>query len=351
MLRRWLAVLFPALIAAAPATQTTRPATRPTTPPPRNVVRPTPLPFMLGVSLSGAEWGEKNLPGTINRTYVYPTAASLDYYKSKGVMLIRLPFRWERVQPQLMGEFDAAELQRIDDFVAEVRKRGMKVTPEPHNYARYHADLIGSPRVPNAAFADFWRRFAAHLKDEPSLYAFSLVNEPHDTQGLWPAAAQAAVDAIRTVDRDHHILVPGDGWSGAPNWPTSNPNLWITDPSNKIVYEAHLYFDRDRSGQYKKSYDEEKGSPAVGVDRLKPFTDWLAERNAVGFLGEFGIPANEGDDPRWLVTMENLVRRLHELQMPGCYWAGGPWWGKYPLSIEPKNGEDRPQMKVLTMKP
>ena len=52
MLKRWLAVLFPALIAAGPTTSTTQPTTRPG-PPPRNAVRPTPLPFMLGVSLSG----------------------------------------------------------------------------------------------------------------------------------------------------------------------------------------------------------------------------------------------------------------------------------------------------------
>jgi endoglucanase len=352
VLKRWLAVLFPALIAAGPATNsTTRSATRPAGPPPRNAVRPEPLPFMLGVNLSGAEWGERQLPGVHGKTYTYPPARSLDYYKSKGVMLVRLPFRWERVQRALNGPLDAEELGRIDAFIAAARERGMKVIPEPHNYARYHADLIGSPQVPNEGFADFWRRMAEHWKGEPAIYAYDLVNEPHDTQGLWPAAAQAAVDAIRTVDRERHILVPGDGWSGAPNWPKSNPNLWITDPSNRIVYEAHLYFDRDRSGRYVKSYDEEQGSPTVGVDRLKPFTDWLAERNAVGFLGEFGIPANEGDDPRWLVTMENLVNRLREIQMPGCYWAGGPWWKNYALSIEPRNGEDRPQMKVLMGSP
>src|SRR6185312_481000 len=93
VLKRWLAVLFPALIAAGPVTNsTTRPATRPAGPPPRNAVRPEPLPFMLGVNLSGAEWGERQLPGVHGRTYMYPSAESLDYYKSKGVMLVRLPF-------------------------------------------------------------------------------------------------------------------------------------------------------------------------------------------------------------------------------------------------------------------
>ncbi|HIB99683.1 TPA: glycoside hydrolase family 5 protein, partial [Candidatus Poribacteria bacterium] len=29
------------------------------------------------------------------------------------------------------------------------------------------------------------------------------------------------------------------------------------------------------------------------------------------------------------------------------YWAAGPWWGDYMFSIEPKIGEDRPQMVIL----
>src|SRR5687768_6408262 len=106
LIRRMFASLLPALFAAGPAT---RPA-------PRNLVRPTPPPFMLGVNLCGAEFGEKELPGVYDKHYTYPTAKSLDYYKSKGLMLVRLPFRWERMQPALNGPLDAAELGRLDAF-------------------------------------------------------------------------------------------------------------------------------------------------------------------------------------------------------------------------------------------
>jgi endoglucanase len=345
MIRRALAFLFPALLAAGPASS---PATRPAThPAPRNAVRPVAPPFMMGVNLCGAEFGQAKIPGVYGKDYVYPNARELDYYKSKGLMLVRLPFRWERLQPALKGEFDAAELKRLDQFVKEITQRGMKVIPEPHNYARYRGKLIGSAEVPNSAFADFWRRMAEHFKGEEAIYAYALVNEPHATQGLWPAAAQAGVDGIRSADKTHHIIVPGDGWSGATDWRKNNENLWVTDPSNLIVYEAHLYFDRDKSGRYLKSYDQEKGSPTVGVDRLKSFESWLEERNAVGFVGEFGTPANNGDDARWQVTLEQFVRHLEKIKMSGTYWAGGPWWGNYALSIEPKDGVDRPQMKVM----
>jgi endoglucanase len=347
MLRRAFGFLFPALLAAGPATP---PATRPASgPAPRNAVRPVAPPFMIGVNLCGAEFGEKKLPGVYGKDYVYPSAAELDYYKSKGILLVRLPFRWERLQPVLNQDFDAGELKRLDQFVTEIAKRQMKVIPEPHDYARYRGKLIGTTDVPNSAFADFWRRMAEHFKSEPSIYAYSLINEPHATQGLWPAAAQAAVDAIRTVDPTHHIIVPGDGWSGAADWRKNNENLWITDPANLIVYEAHLYFDRDKSGRYLKSYDQEKATPTIGADRLKGFRDWLTERNAIGFVGEFGVPGNEGADPRWQESLVNFVKHLNEIQMSGTYWAGGPWWGNYALSIEPKNGVDRPQIKALAI--
>jgi aryl-phospho-beta-D-glucosidase BglC (GH1 family) len=333
--------MAPALLAAAPAT---RPTTQPA---PRNAVRPTTPPLMLGVNLCGAEFGEKFLPGIYDKHFTYPTAKELDYYKSKGLLLIRLPFRWERMQPTLNDALDSTELGRLDRFVAAVRERGMRVIPEPHNFARYRDQLIGTADVPNAAFADFWRRLAGHYKDEESIWAYGLVNEPHATQGLWPAAAQAAVDAIREVDKTHHILVPGDGWSGAADWRRNNQNLWITDPQNRIVYEAHLYFDRDKSGTYKKPWEDEQATLTIGIDRLKPFREWLEERNAVGFVGEFGVPGGGDRDPRWITALEGFVRHLREIQMPACYWAGGPWWGNYPLSIEPRNGQDRPQMKAF----
>lgn len=63
------------------------------------------------------------------------------------------------------------------------------------------------------------------------------------------------------------------------------------------MYEAHIYFNHDNSGRYVGSYEVEKAYPTIGVDRLKPFVDWLREKNAKGFIGEFGVPAN---DPRWI---------------------------------------------------
>ena len=316
-------------------------------PAPHSVLAGTPA-SPRGVNLSGGEFGSA-LPGSYDRDYTYPTDAELDYYRGKGLTLVRLPFRWERLQRNLYAPLDAGELMRIDGVVAAARARGMQVLLDPHNYARYRTaagdQLIGSAAVPNAAFADFWRRVAAHYRDEPAIWAYGLMNEPHDTGGLWPAAAQAGVDGVRAGDPSKPILVPGDGWSGAGTWTQNNANLAISDPARNVIYEAHLYFDADNSGTYRGGYDAEGAYPTVGVDRAKNFVGWLQARGARGFLGEYGVPDN---DPRWLTVLDNMLSYLDGNGIGGTYWSGGPWWGEYPLSVEPRSGQDRPQVAVLT---
>ncbi len=321
---------------------TATPTSAPTIPP-----VPTTAPlggYRRGVNLAGAEFGESKLPGTYGVDYTYPTAAELDYYQSKGLTLIRLPFRWERLQRGLYGPLDGAELGYLDQIVAAAHARGMQVILDPHNYARYQGQLIGSAAVPNAAFADFWRKLAGHYRDESAIWAYGLMNEPHDTGGLWPMAAQAGVDGIRAADAGHLILVPGDQWSGAWSWQQANANLWISDPANNVMYEAHQYFDADSSGTYALSYDTQGAYPTLGVDRVKPFVAWLQARGARGFIGEYGVPDN---DTRWLTVLDTFLSYLDATGIGGTYWAGGPWWGSYPLAVDPRDGQDRPQLPIL----
>lgn len=316
-----------------------------------------------GVNVAGAEFGENNLPGIYEKDYIYPTVNELEYFASKGLSYIRLPFKWERMQPELFGPLDETELQRLDTLINQSEPKGIIIIPEPHNFGRYRVPnkanqkgcneksecLIGSDAVPVAAFSDFWEKFATRMKDHKNIYAYDLINEPHDTNGLWPETAQSAVNAIRKVDKEKYIFVPGDGWSLSVNWQKYNNNLKIEDPFNKVVYEAHVYFDKNHSGRYKGSYEEEGGSANVGSDRLKPFITWLKENKAKGFIGEYGVPEN---DPRWLTTLDNTLQTIqtnNDVLIGGAYWAGGPWWGSQSLSIEPnKDGSEKPQLKILT---
>jgi aryl-phospho-beta-D-glucosidase BglC (GH1 family) len=299
---------------------------------------------MIGMNLAGAEFGSGTRYGY---DYIYPTTGELDYFKAEGMDLVRLPFKWERVQPTLGGELNPDEVGRIVAFLNEAHSRGMQVVLDAHNYGRYGGRVIGSDTVPVSAFADFWSKLSSAVKDHPAIYALGLMNEPHDmgSTEAWPNAAQAAVNAIRATGATETILVSGTAWSSAHLWQAANANLLINDPLNNLKYEAHVYFDDDHTGRYDESYDGEGATTDIGVQRLQPFLDWLQEHNAQGFIGEFGVP---GDDPRWLSALENFVDALHEHDIDGTAWAAGPWWGNYPLSLEPANGQDKPQMEALT---
>jgi endoglucanase len=83
---------------------------------------------------------------------------------------------------------------------------------------------------------------------------------------------------------------------------------------------------------------------------MQPFLDWLASRDAQGILTEYGVPDG---DPRWLTVLDTLLQVLEASPRitGGTYWAAGPWWGDYPLSVEPRGAQDRPQMAILAKHP
>lgn len=305
--------------------------------------------MLMGVNLAGAEFGQ-NIPGVYGKDYIFPTTAELDYYNSKGLTLIRLPFLWERMQPSPGGALDQSYLNMTKEFVAAAAERGMEVVLDAHNYGRYYNNTIGSAAVPYASFKNFWTKMATEFNGKAGVYGYDIMNEPHDMGGpnVWPTAAQAAVDGIRSVDKATKIIVEGDQWAGAQNWLNVNENLVINDPSNKIIYQAHLYFDRNASGTYAGTYDQEGAYPMIGVDRLQPFISWLDKHNAQGYVGEYGVQDN---DPRWLTVLDNFQAELVKENISGTYFAGGPWWGDTSMAVDPSNGQDRPQMSILAKYP
>ena len=302
-----------------------------------------------GVSLAGAEFGESKLPGSYGADYIYPANESVGYYKAKGMNLVRVPFRWERLQPQLNQDFDAAELARLKSLVDAAAAHGVDVLLDPHNYARYRGEIVGSDAVPHTAFADFWRRLALQFKDNPHIL-FGLMNEPHSmATETWVAAANAGIAAIRGTGASNVITVPGNGWTGAHSWsqnfygtPNAQAMLNVTDSGNKLLFEVHQYLDGDSSGQSATCV-----SPTIGVERLRDFTGWLKANGKRGLLGEFA--GGDNDTCRQAVSATLQYMKDNGDQWAGwVWWAGGPWWpADYIYDIEPKAGSDRPQMQWL----
>ncbi|GLU31924.1 glycoside hydrolase family 5 protein [Trinickia caryophylli] len=306
-------------------------------------------PLWRGVSLAGAEFAPGSLPGNYGSNYMYPTTESVTYYKSKGMNIVRLPFLWERLQPTLNEPFDTVELSRLEGFVKTVTLSGETVLLDPHNYARYRGNVIGSSAVPESAYADLWRRLASKFKGNARVI-FGLMNEPNSMPTeQWLSAANAALAAIRAAQASNVVFVPGNAWTGTHSWseswygtPNSVAMKGIVDPGHNFVFEVHEYLDGDASGR-----SADCTSATIGVERLQDFTNWLRTNGYRGFLGEIGAGANDTCDQAVGNTLA-FMRNNADVWTGWTWWAGGPLWGNYMYSIEPANGADKPQMSVLT---
>lgn len=294
-----------------------------------------------GVAVSGLEypWVESA-----------PSAADLDYIKARGANFIRLAFAWEKIQPTLNAPLNAAFLTLLKDFLTLCNTKGIRVILDMHNYGRYNpaglgdssgpstsiATYIGTTEVPISAFADVWRRIALELKDYPAAAGYGLMNEPHDMGSFdnWKAAAQAAVDAIRGVDKKTTIYAGGYGWSSAKYWTAFqtyagvNDNFLLEDKTGNLVYEAHIYFDNG-GGSYALSYDDSGATATRGVEWSEPFVSWCNLHRVKCFIGEYGAPKN---DLRWQTLITNFLNYLRTNNISSTWWMytyddGEPtWW-------------------------
>jgi len=310
--------------------------------------------LLRGVNIAGAEFGEAKLPGTHTIDYLWPNASngySATYFTDKGMRVVRLPFRWERLQPTLRTALNAAELARLVATVAELEAAGATVILDPHNYARYFGKVINESTVTSADFADLWTRLATLFADDPQVI-FGLMNEPHDmATSNWVAAANAALSAIRATGADNLVLVPGNHYTGAHSWAAtwmsasqrnSVAMLAIVDPGNNFAFDVHQYLDANFVGTSPTCQ-----SATVGSAAMADLTAWLRLNGYHAFLGEFG----GGTNATCLAAIEDLVTYLErndDVYIGWSYWAAGPWWDtSYFTSLEPDDDGDKPQMNVL----
>ncbi len=312
-------------------------------------------PQLFGVNLAGAEFDG----GAQWQT----NPAVWDYYQAKGLTLIRLPVKWNRIQSALYGTVDFTQM---DACVALAAARDMKVIIDLHNYAAYadgkNPPRLGSASLPISAMVDVWSKIADHYKNEPTIYGYDLMNEPKDISiSVWTEAAQLSMDAIRKKDTTHFVLVEGIYWSNAYNWAVNTANnatLDIKDPVGRLIYSAHSYWDYKSNVYANPPYYGSDGiyriddvpSADIGVNHVAPFVNWLKTRPyAYGNVGEYAVP-NDNHSSDWNVALGNFLQYLRDNNMGGTYWAGGNNWQPSATVCNPQpaiTSPDKPQMAVL----
>lgn len=284
----------------------------------------------LGVNESGAEFGEKVLPGTYGEHFIFPDANAMGTLINQGYNMFRVAFKMERLaQGSITNNFNAAYAQNLTNTINAITSRGATAVLDPHNYGRYNDVVVTDA----AAFGVFWKNLATLFKDNNKVI-FDTNNEYWGMpQANVLALNQAAINAIRSTGATQWIFVEGNNWSGAWSWVDINDSMkQLTDPENKLIYEMHQYLDADSSGT-----NENCVSTTIGVERVVAATKWLRDNGKIGVLGEFA----GGPNPTCQAAVKGLLDYLKtnsDVWKGALWWGGGPWWDKYMFSFEPPSG-------------
>lgn len=303
---------------------------------------PTPVKYM-GVNIAGGGFGSVAPPPGVSGWYMYPNHLEMDFFAAKGMNIIRVPFRWERVQRILNGPLETAELARIDEVVTYAVSKGLHVLLDPHNFGAYYGVRIGqtpvSPAIAPTAenLADFWSKLAPRYIDNPNVI-FGLMNEPSSiSMQVWLDAANKSIAAIRTTGATNQIFVPGNYWDSAASWlkdqgggqSNGTVMLGIVDPLDNYTFEVHQYFNKGYNGSTGDCVSDTEGTKI-----LTAITGWARTNHKQLFLGEFAVGAN----PTCLATLTNLMDFMNtnsDVWYGWTWWAAGPWNATYPFTLGP----------------
>jgi len=303
-----------------------------------------------GVNLASYAFDEAP-PFEYGKTYVMPgfdvqtgtvwNGGSLDYFVSKGMNCFPLQFQWELAQPSDYGELDETYMGRIDRFIDECAKRNVTVVLTPHNFAKRY----GKPMNVDQCMG-LWSYMADRYGNKPNVL-FDLMCEPAAIKvEAWVGIVNKVALLLRARGYNRPIIICLGGYAGARSFnetwygeKSSTALLRITDKN--VIFNVHQYNDENWSGEFPNG--ETTNDPKADLLTL---TTWARTNGKKLWLGEFGAPNTARS--RVAIADTLLVLDMHSDVWQGfAWWAAGPWFKGYKLSIEPEGGVDKPQMAWL----
>jgi len=311
------------------------------------------------------------------------TEADYERIRSWGFNVVRLPIAWSYIEPTPGFYNDSYFSEYVDKDISWARKYGLRIILDMHQwmwspYFTYAGKgTNGMPTwlvngYPNSeegrkqAIADFWlgkgpngtdatptnpsmqdryigvwRYVALRYKNESTIIAFDLFNEPPDTdeRGLTTLEVrdylfsfyEKLIDSIRAVDPNHIIIYQALG--GGAWWAKllHKPN---------IAFSTHYYdLDQTYSGD-KAEIENDFMVRRWNAPRDNPIKNW----NIPILIGEFGY---NDDWPNCELWVKDVTDIFDKYQLKGYLWwtyFKSDTWGKALLF---RNGTERVQVKYL----
>lgn len=173
-----------------------------------------------GIALSGMEFNGSELPGVAGTDFSIHRQVDVNYYADKGFTLMRVAILWERIQPTLNGPIDAVYKGYLDQIIEWCKLKRTRIVIDIHNYGRRDVNgdeqVIGDGTLTVAHFADLWRKLAFEYRNEPGIFMYDLMNEPHDMPiplTAFNASLDTSIQLMRnpTVDKDSNGFAFSNG--------------------------------------------------------------------------------------------------------------------------------------------
>lgn len=230
----------------------------------------------------------------------YITREDIAYIKQTGMNSIRLPFHFKLFTDEdYMGlKSNQDGFARVDSIIKWCKAEGLYVILDMHDAPGGQTgdnidDSYGYPwlfesETSKQLFSEIWKKIADRYKNEPTVLGYDLLNEPiatyftnkEEINKLLVPVYKRGVEAIRSVDPNHIILLGGAQW---------NSNFSMFDEKaidSNMLYTCHRYWcDTLQSN-------------------LQDFIDFRNKVNLPLYMGETGENTDE-----WVGGFRRLMER------------------------------------------
>ncbi len=214
--------------------------------------------------------------------------------RSTGANLARYFINLNRIPGTNSYQFAPGALETADRYIALGKKYGFYIIPTLNPLPGGMSQEYWTNAKLQTSIILIWKQLATRYKGNAAVAGYDLINEPRNRHyPEWINFAHQLITAIRSIDPNHVIFVPG-------SWKSEFFQMAEPLPFYNLVYEAHSYQPQAITHQgtgssYTKSipYPSPPGS-RIGVwndsnlfKALNPMRQFVQSYNVPICIGEF----------------------------------------------------------------
>ena len=190
----------------------------------------TTVPFSRGVNLTN--WFQAASPQQIQVSKY--TLEDFQQIQSLGCDAIRLPINLHAMTNGAPNyRLDPLFLEFLDQAANWAETLGIYLILDNHTFD----PAVGTDPNIGGVLEAVWTQMAEHYKDRSEFIIYEVLNEPHDiSDQLWNSIQMRVVDAIRTIDQDHYVVIGPAAWNSFHN--LDDMPIY---PQEKLIYTFHFY--------------------------------------------------------------------------------------------------------------